>query len=279
MSALARPSGVCSAGYVTELAIHGALGSLREVELGWRCALPRLPDYPWANILVFRDPPHPGDGDTWRRAFDRYFAGESVTHISLGWDRTWPDRRGLKALVARGFTPVDCVTLAWAPPVTDRAVTASPGAVVRRLVSERDFDQLLACQLAVDSAETRPFGPELIARRLAWHRELMSATGAGWFFGAEVSGRVVAGLGMIAVGGDARVQSVGTHPDFRGRRIGEALVRSAWAQTAARTTKDLAVERLLAIAWRAGPAERFYRRLGFTPVSNHLGAYRARERG
>jgi len=78
---------------------------------------------------------------------------------------------------------------------------------------------------------------------------------------AHLDGRAVGTVATMSAEGVIGVYSVATLPEFRGRGIGEAMVRHAVEQARAET----GLERIVLQSSREG--EPLYRRLGFRPVS------------
>lgn len=272
MASLPVPPGVRAPGWRSDLGLHAALGSLHVLDIGWRCELPQVPDNPFANVLVLRGAPSavaPGDLPT---LFERHFAESQAEHVSVGWDDPTADPSTLDPFVAAGFEPVDDVVLALGVGAMEPS-SADAGPHLLRLDLEQHATPLLDCELAVDSARASPFGAAAIQRDLAWrHQLLQREPQVGAWYGAELDGRLLATLGIVSVGGQGRLQSVGTHPNHRNQGIGTALLTWAWQHASAR----LGLERLVLITARGGAAERFYQRLGFHRIGANLGVLRRR---
>lgn len=144
-----------------------------------------------------------------------------------------------------------------------------------RLDLDEEIARVLDCELAVDQERSSPYGAAAMERNLRWCRAVLSAGAdgpVGNWYGAELDGVLVATLGVVSVGGEGRLQSVGTRPQHRSRGIGRALLAWAWRDAAARF--DL--QRLLLVTSRGGRAEQFYRRMGFVRVGANLGVLRPR---
>lgn len=189
----------------------------------------------------------------------------------MGWDDPGADPDTLSPFVARGFVAIDDVALAFDGTELHRGRGGLDGDLrLQRLDLRREASGVLACELAVDADRRDPYGSAAIGRNLAWSRELVAGGEVGGWYGAELDGQLVATLGIVSVGGEGRLQSVGTHPRFRNRGIGRALVAWAWRDAAARFDLD----RLMLVTSRGGDAERFYRRMGFRAVGGSLGVLR-----
>lgn len=286
MPTLVVPTGVRAPGWRSDLGLHSALGSLEELDEGWRCELPSVPDNPFGNVLVLRGAPQTRTPQAVAALFDDRFEATAVAQLCVGWDDPGADVSTLRPFVARGFEVIDDVALALQGTELDAGRTLAGNELqLRRLDLGHDTSRVLACELAVDAARPTPYGPAAVRRSVAWSRAVVAlrkptdgeeggkaaqAEIGGWY-GAELDGQVVATLGIVSVGGEGRLQSVGTHPSHRNRGIGRALVAWAWRDAAARFDLD----RLLLVTARDGDAARFYGRMGFRRVGGNLGVLRA----
>lgn len=265
------PEEVRSPGWRSDLGLHAALGSLSEIDEGWRCELPSVPDNPFGNLLLLKGAPEAYTPAQVTSAFDRCFAGSGVPQLCVGFDDP-TTASSLAPFVAQGFDAIDDVALAFeGPELADSP--SNTGLSLCRLDLEQDRARVLDCELAVDGARQQPYGRQALERNLAWsHAVITSAGPVGSWYGAELEGMLVATLGIVSVGGEGRLQSVGTRPSQRNRGIGRSLLAWAWRDAAAR----FQLERLLLVTARDGDAERFYRRLGFARIGRSLGVLRAR---
>ncbi|MEV4439449.1 GNAT family N-acetyltransferase [Streptomyces sp. NPDC049577] len=118
----------------------------------------------------------------------------------------------------------------------------------------------------VDDEDVAPAVDGLLARLTPQHARLLVARAdgalAGWVFLARDPFRLVAHWGTL--------NHLQTHPAFRGRGIGSALVRAA--REAAR--EDLGLEQLRLAARGGEGLERFYERLGWRETGRWPGALR-----
>jgi len=277
MRTLPVPAGVRAPGWRSDLGLHAALGSLDEVDEGWRCALPSVPENPFGNVLLLRGAPGRRTPEAVAARFEHHFGDTPVRTLCVGWDDPDADVAELQPFVRAGFEVVDDVTLALEGTTLDPGHAAGPGGLtLRRLDLGRDAARVLACELAVDAGRAAPYGDAALRRNLAWSAAVITLggaeTGVGAWYGAELDGALVATLGVVSVGGEGRLQSVGTRPAHRNRGIGRALLAWAWQDAAARF--DL--ERLLLVTARGGRAEQFYRRAGFERVGANVGVLRGR---
>ncbi len=114
----------------------------------------------------------------------------------------------------------------------------------------RDFSLITAASFRLPPEATREiYEPERI-----WESGFVAWVG-------YLEGRAVGTVATVSVEDAIGLYSVATLPEFRGRGIGEALVRHAVEQARAET----GLERVVLQSSREG--EPLYRRLGFRPVS------------
>ncbi|MCA9569834.1 MAG: GNAT family N-acetyltransferase [Myxococcales bacterium] len=267
------PTGVRAPGWRSDLGLHAALGRLEAIDEGWRCELPSVPDNPFGNVLVLRGAPDTRSPEAVIALFEDLFRGTRVSHVCIGWDDPTADVLSLAPFVDQGFEAIDDVALALEG--TDLAARTPDvgGLRLRRLDLDLETDGVLACELAVDEGRTSPYGRVAVRENLAWCRALLAlGPPLGAWYGAELDGTLVATLGIVSVGGEGRLQSVGTRPALRNRGIGRALIAWAWRDAAAR----LDLDRLLLVTSRGGAGERFYRRMGFAAVGRNIGVLRSR---
>lgn len=104
--------------------------------------------------------------------------------------------------------------------------------------------------------------------REAYLRELYDNALAHYYV-ALVGEEVVAYAGMWLILDEAHITNVAVHPGYRGRRIGEVLLKvmmeEAKIRGAERMTLEVRVSNI--------PAQRLYRRLGFHPAGLRKGYY------
>lgn len=111
------------------------------------------------------------------------------------------------------------------------------------------------CRITAES-----FRLPLDATREIYEPERIWETGFVAWVG-YLEGRAAGTVATVSVEGAIGVYSLATLPEFRGRGVGEAMVRHAVAQARAET----GLERIVLQSSREG--EPLYRRLGFRPVS------------
>jgi RimJ/RimL family protein N-acetyltransferase len=250
---------ITSLGFLTDVALRvleGAEVSDRGDYLVIRT--PDNPDFWWGNFLLLARLPAPGQGREWLARFAAEFP--AARHVALGVDTT-DDLETPEEFAAAGLRADRASVLTAArlrPPA--RPNTA---AEIRPLDSDADWRQ--SVELAVrcfDGGEPGDF----LDRRAAARRRL-TQTGAGIWFGAFQSGRLLAQLGLFDVGdGYARYQHVETDPAARRRGLAGTLV---W--TAGRYGHEvLGTSTLVIVADPADVAIRVYQACGFTARQSQL---------
>ncbi len=86
MPTLAVPKRVHSPGWRSDLGLHGVLGSLQKFAGGWRCALPRVPENPFGNMLLLRGAPDGVAPEAVAALFDEHFEVSRLGQRYIGWD-------------------------------------------------------------------------------------------------------------------------------------------------------------------------------------------------
>lgn len=129
-----------------------------------------------------------------------------------------------------------------------------------RELSRYDFPDLHVLLSELSREEVVPSG----AAGEAILYEILAMPGTS-LIGAECEGRIVATatvsiLPNLTFGGRplARIENVITHPDYRGRGFARALMDEALARAKRAHCADVSL-----LSPRSGPAEAFYRKLGF----------------
>ncbi|MNS71765.1 Acetyltransferase (GNAT) family protein [compost metagenome] len=261
-----------SLGLLTELAVLWPASRIEDRGDHLVIRTPGQPGYYWGNFLAFRDPPGPDAHRTWPRHFEAAFGHDpAIRHMTFAWDDPAGALGELSALEAAGFAGELGVVLTASRTSLPRPAT--PGLVVRPLESDADWEAATLNQVAC-----RSDGFELEAytrfkrARMATYRE-MARAGRGAWFGAFLDGTLVGELGLFTIGGVARYQSVGTHPDYRRRGVCATLVHAA----ADHARAHWGVARLVIVAEPGEDAERVYRSVGFEPTERFAGLCRRPE--
>ena len=239
---------------------------------------PGSPTFWWGNLLLFEDPPGPGDGARWESLFELEFAClPLVAHRTFAWDRA-DGSIGAAPLefAARGYKLDPMVGLVASP---DR-ITAHPRAnrevTVRPLDPSAGADEpLWAATIELQHADREPTVPAAEHREhcIARQHDLRSLFCAGrgaWYVALSPGGEMVAGCGIVATGTRGRFQAVVTAEAHRRRGICSRLVVEAARHAAA--VHDL--EMLVIVADAGYHALGLYESLGFSRRERVTGACR-----
>jgi ribosomal protein S18 acetylase RimI-like enzyme len=253
-----------SLGYRTDLMVL-RLGGSQVTDRGDHIVVrsPHNPTFWWGNFVLFDGP-----GDVAERL--KLFAAEFpyAEHVAWGIDSVDGTAGDEPVLTAAGFSIGRDVVLT----ASDVNEPPRPNTVagLRALRTDADWEQELELRVAT-SDQTGAEHREYLARKVAVERAMCERGGAVWF-GAFDGDRLRASLGLVHDGsGLARYQSVGTHPDSRGRGLASTLVHHA-----ARHGFDvLGAERLMIVADPEYLAIRIYRSLGFADTETQVQLTRA----
>ena len=250
----------------------------RELSRREGCTVIRSPGNPhhwWGNLLLFDDPPAPGERLAWEARFAAEFAPDrEVRHVTLAWDRASGELGAADEFVAAGYTLEETIALACAPDdlrphprsdrdLTIRALDPEPGA------DRAAWDQLAEVQ-AADRTDDEPRAARaFIEQRLAELRELFRDGRGAWYV-ALAGGRVVAGCGVVVTAGRGRYQGVDTAAAFRRRGIASRLVVAAGRHAA----EHYGARRLVICADLDYHALGLYESLGFGRAEHTAGLCR-----
>ncbi len=216
------------------------LGPDRELSRREGCTVIRSPGNPrhwWGNLLLFDDPPAPGQRAEWEARFAAEFAPDrEVRHVTLAWDRPSGELGAAAEFVASGYRLEETIALVCVPDelrghdqrahprghrdLIIRALDPEPGA------DRTAWDQVTEVQAAQRTDDEPRAARAFIDQRLAELRELFRDGRGAWYV-ALAQGRVVAGCGMVVTAGRGRYQSVDTAAAFRRRGIASRLVVAA----------------------------------------------------
>jgi ribosomal protein S18 acetylase RimI-like enzyme len=254
----------------------------RVVEQRDGCLLVRSPANPahyWGNLLLFREPPAPGDGARWEALFDAAFGEEPrVRHRTFAWDRVDGALGAAQdEFVARGYDLEESIGLVAEAgrvrphprenrEVAIRTLDPAPGAdaelwdgVVELQVAGRDEGH--------DEAEYRSFA----RARLADRRGLFCAGRGAWYVALDPSsGAVAASCGIVVTGGRGRYQVVDTALAYRRRGIASRLL----VEAARRAANEYGAERFVIAADPGYHALGLYESLGFERAERVAGVCR-----
>ena len=230
---------------------------------------PSNPGFYWGNFLLYARPPGEGDVARWREDFRREIGcPPDVKHETFGWDSPEGDLGCVEPFLREGFCVSRSVVLTRRePPAPD---SPPPGIEARILVSDSDWQQAVACQVACrDQGFDEQAYRDFRTRSMARYRRMADAGRGGWF-GAFSGDRLVADLGVFHGGGLGRYQSVETQPEFRRRGIAGYLVRVAGHHAMV----EHRLHSLVIVAEEASDAARLYHALGFRHAEAQVGLER-----
>jgi len=229
---------------------------------------PALPDFWWGNFLLLARPPEPGSAGDWLATFTAEFP--EAQHVAIGLDTASSQDADPAPFVAAGLEYERNLVLTAAPGEVHEPPRPSRAATLRPLTSDGDWQQVLDLRLAAIEPDDPPGIASFIGHRTAADRKL-AEDGHGAWLGALSGGRLVAQLGLFAVGGGlARYQNVVTHPEARGQGLAGTL--AAWA--AAYGGSELGATTLVIVADPEHVAARVYASIGFIPTEDQLGFQR-----
>lgn len=198
---------------------------------------PANPTHYWGNLLLFDDPPAPGDRERWEALFATEFAGQPASdHITFGWDRCDGELGAAGSeFAAHGYELEHNTGLVAAPAQIRHHPRANRDVEVRRLDPRPEADAALwdaVVELQVTGRDTARFPAEAPQRafytaRIRELRQMFCAGGGGWYVAidpAAGAAGVVGSLGIVVTSGRARFQAVDTVPSHRRRGICTRLV-------------------------------------------------------
>jgi RimJ/RimL family protein N-acetyltransferase len=253
-----------SLAFRTDLALLQRMGSAVE-DRGTHLVVrtPDNPSYYWGNFLLLSaPPPDVAAVEHWKRVHHQEFP--EARHVALGIDRPGSLDDDAALLRAAGMD-VETV-VAMTTDVVHPPERPPREAEVRPLAGDADWGQQV--DLTVDGEDDAHYSRDFASRKIATYRELAEAGDGAWW-GAFVDGRLVASLGIYALGdGLARFQSVKTQAAFRSQGLAGALVVAASRYAQA----DLGARTLVMAADPTYSAIRVYRAVGFTEGGAHLEA-------
>ncbi len=241
---------------------------------------PGNPTHYWGNLLLFDEPPGPGDGSAWERAFELEFGGDPrVRHRTFAWDRVDGSLGcALEEFVARGYELEQSIGLVATPAQLLAHPRANREVAIRALGERRPgradaelWRQVVELQVAgrdtesFDETAYRAF----VGKRLHDLRALLRAGRGAWYV-ALLDDTVAASCGVVVSGDRARFQTVDTAAAFRRRGICSRLV----VEAAHRTADRYGASRLVIVADPAYHALALYESLGFHPEECVAGVFK-----
>lgn len=252
-------------GWATDLAVDELMGSTVE-DRGDHLVV-RTPDNPtfhWGHCLFVLDDARVDDPEHWLGVFAQTFP--DAGWVAVGLPRLPADLAPWTALGIEVELD-DVLTTRDLP----RLLPAPAGYDVRRLVSDEDWEQHVAHELRENArtGEYPPEGHERFVRAQTAARRVVCERGDAAWFAAFHEGTLVADLGIVRCGDDARYQSVGTEQEHRRRGLAGHLLG-----VAARWAADRGARRWVIVTEETNPAGRVYRSVGFAPDRGSAQAYR-----
>jgi RimJ/RimL family protein N-acetyltransferase len=229
----------------------------------------------WGNMLVFDDPPAPGDGERWERAFAREFGENSrVRHRTFAWDELSGALGSAgEEFVERGYDLEKSVGLIATPDQLAEHPRQNEIVTIRPLDPHGD-EQLwdTVTELWVDSRDIERFhDPEPYRRfslaRLRDLRALFRAGRGAWYVALFPGGELAGSCGIVVTGGRARYQTVDTAEAYRRRGVCSRLVVAA----ARHAAEEHRIDQFVIVADPDYHAMGLYESLGFKPLEHTAG--------
>ena len=240
---------------------------------------PSNPTHYWGNLLLFDDPPGPGDGARWEALFEAELGAEPrIRHTTFAWDRTEPLPGAMhQEFLGRGYDLEEtaglvadagavCAHTRESREVVVRALDPSPGADAEL------WEEVVELQVAGrDDGHTENDYRSFSRTRLDDRRIHFRAGRGAWYVALDpVSGAVAASCGVVVTGRRGRFQAVDTALAFRRRGVASRLV----VEAAQRSAKDRGAERFVIAAEVGYHALGLYESLGFERREHVMGICR-----
>jgi GNAT superfamily N-acetyltransferase len=253
-------------GWATDLAILEHSGALIEEHPGHLVVRsPSNPGFHWGNCLFVLEETAVDDAGRWLAAFAE--AHPQAGWVAIGLPRPPADAA---AWTSRGLDLEHDDVLT--SPALPRQTPPPDGYRIGALTVAADWEQsmLRALRDNDQTGQEDPAGFEAFARARARSQQDLCQRGlAAWYGAWAPEGDLVADLGIVRCGLDARYQNVGTDAAHRRRGLAGHLlgVAGAWAAGQGCT-------RWVIVTEADNPAGRVYRAAGFAPGTPNTQAYR-----
>jgi GNAT superfamily N-acetyltransferase len=235
----------------TELALAETRGTVVDRGDYVRVETPGEEGWIDGNYLALPRAPGPGELDAWSATFARELGAHRA--ISLRWDEPTSARYD-------GFT-VDTYELMLAD-----EVLAPPHAIAIRELAPDELPATAELSWMIGDRHDEAYR-QFLDRRARWQQRLVGEQRAKFFGAFGDGGKLVASLGLVALGAVARYQDVQTEPGHRRRGLAGALLA-----TAARAFPDVA--RFAILAEPGSAAQHVYERVGFRVSERTARAWR-----
>ncbi|MGZ3694402.1 MAG: GNAT family N-acetyltransferase [Bdellovibrionota bacterium] len=259
-----------SIGYFTDISLLQYGGRVEDRGEYVVAETPDNPGYFWGNLLVMREIPHRGDYARWTALFRKEFAHQPlVKHMTFGWDSPVGEVGEVQEFLDHGFQLEHAVILAAEKGDIEEPKNINHEVEIRALRTDAEWQAAIANQMSCRLSDFKE-DAYLPFKTLQMNRyRKMAEAGIGNWYGAFLEGKLVADCGLFFFEKIGRYQSVGTHPEFRGRGICARLIYE---------TAKMAFERGWAntLVMSADPeyhAARVYESVGFSPKERIVGMF------
>lgn len=250
--------------WATDLAVLHLFGSTIEEQPDHLVVrTPTNPDFHWGNFILVTDAARTGQAEHWLQVFaDAHPAADwaAIGLISPPSDASAWTSQGLDVEVDEALSTDECPT----------GTPLAAGYQARRL-ADSDWERLVDVELR-DNQVSGDYDPATHERFVRVHtRTLMEASqrDALAYFGVFQGEELVASLGIVVCGRQARYQSVATNAAHRRRGLAGHLLGVA-AQWAAAQGCD----QWVIVTEATNPAGRLYRSVGFERDVDTASVYR-----
>lgn len=227
------------------------------------------PNYFWGNLLIYPEPPAPGDFSNWCATFKREFTNPKIYHQTFAWDSDKKEMPCIQDFLSAGFIfEKRAVLLAH---VTDIKIPPkfAEELMIKEISGTGEWEQMIALQLAAAHGDLPKSEWEKFYRKQAELYQRMDGAGQGKWFGGYVDNHLVCGLGIFHKLGLGRYQVVCTHPNFQRRGFAGTLVYQSAKYAFAR----MGIEQLVMCADPDYHAIKIYENVGFIRSLEESGVY------
>jgi len=229
---------------------------------------PSNPAHFWGNLLLFDEPPAPGDAPRWEACFAQAFGSDPrVRHRTFAWDRTdGAAGAAREEFGARGYVVEESVGLVASPAAIRPHPRENRDVVVRALDPAAGADDALWTAVRELQVEGREEGHdehghrEFSRVRMEDRRVLFRSGRGAWYVALDPArDEVVGSCGVIVTEGRGRFQAVETAEAHRRRGVASRLV----AEAGRHAGENHGAEQLVIVAESGYHALGLYESLGF----------------